>query len=368
MDFRLSSEQTMLRDGARRFVAEHLDFEARRNAVGRSASAWVQMAGLGWFMLPVGEESGGLGGRPEDTAIIMEELGRGAADVPFIHAALLPARLIELAGSAEQRAVYLPPLMDGMRRFAAALQDAGAGFSVRPVFSRVGRNASGDYVLTGNKILVVGGDVADIFVVSAMADEAVGLFLVDGQAKGVVRRDYQAVDDRSMSDIRFDGVVLSETDRLGRASDALAIVEAAVDEAIVALCAETLGCMDRAIEMTASYLHLRQQFGQQLANFQVLQHGIANLFIEANESRSLVYRAIAALGQAAPQRARAASACKVKVMEAARSVTGSAVHFHGGIGVTAEYAIGHYLCRVLVSEQMFGNSQHHFERYLTAAA
>jgi acyl-CoA dehydrogenase len=368
MDFRLSSEQNMLRDGARRFVAQHLDFDARRTREGKQAGDWAEMAGLGWFMLPVGEESGGLGGRPEDIAIIAEELGRGIADVPLIQAALLPARLIEQAGSAAQRDAYLPSLMDGTMRFAAALQDAGAGFALQPRFSHAQRSAGGHYVLAGRKMLVLGGDVADVFVVSAMVDQAVALFVVDGAASGVVRRDYDAIDGRRMSDLQFDNVVLSESARLGGAADVSAIIEAAVDESILALCADTLGCMDKAIEMTASYLNMRQQFGQPLGHFQSLQHGIANLFIEANDSRSLLYRAIAAFGQAAPQRKRAISACKVKVIEAGRSITGAAVHFHGGIGVTTEYAVGHYLRRVLVSEQMFGNSQLHFERYLAQAA
>ena len=368
MDFRFSSEQDMLRDGARRFVDQHLGFDARRSRAGKKAGDWTEMAGLGWFMLAVGEAFGGLGGRPEDIAIIAEELGRGSADVPFIHAALLPARLIEQAGSAAQRDAHLPSLMDGTIRFAAALQDAGAGFALQPRFTHGQRSASGHYLLTGRKILVLGGDVADVFVVSAMVDQAVALFVVDGGSRRIMRRDYDAIDGRRMSDLQFDNVVLSEADRLGGAADVSAIIDAAVDESVVALCADTLGCMDKAIEMTASYLNIRQQFGQPLGHFQSLQHGVANLFIEANDSRSLLYRAIAALGQAAPQRLRAVSACKVKVMEAGRSVTGAAVHFHGGIGVTTEYAIGHYLRRVLVSEQMFGNSQHHFERYLAQAA
>ena len=368
MDFRFSSEQDMLRDGARRFVAQHLDFDARRTCEGKRTGDWAEMAGLGWFMLPVGEESGGLGGPPEDIAIIAEELGRGSADVPFIHTALLPARLIEQAGSAGQRAAHLPSLMDGTIRYAAALQDAGAGFVLQPRFSHAHRSAGDHYLLTGHKVLVVGGDVADAFVVSAMVDRAVALFVVDGGASGVVRRDYDAIDGRRMSDLQFDNVVLREANRLGGAEDVSAMIEAAVDESILALCADTLGCMDKAIEMTASYLNMRQQFGQPLGHFQSLQHGVANLFIEANDSRSLLYRAIAAFGQAASQRRRAVSACKVKVMEAGRSVTGAAVHFHGGIGVTTEYAIGHYLRRVLVTEQMFGNSQHHFERYLAQAA
>lgn len=357
----------MLRNGARRFVADTLDFDARRGRENRAAVDWAEVAALGWLMLAVSESAGGLGGRPEDIAILSEEFGRGIADVPFIDACLLPARLIERAGSPDQRAAHLPQLIGGTKRFAAALQDAGAGFALQPSRTRAERESGGGYLLTGHKVLVFGGDVADLIVVSAVVDQTTALLLVNTRADAVVRRDYAAIDGRRASDFVFSGVVLGDADRLD-GTDAAAILAAAVDEAIVALCADALGCMDRAIETTADYLKVRQQFRKPLADFQALQHGVANAFIEANDARSMVYRAMAALDQPAGLRRRAVSACKVKVMEAARSVTGAAVHLHGGIGVTTEYLIGHYLRRVLVAEQMFGNGQHHFERYLADAA
>lgn len=366
MDFRLSSEQEMLRDGARRFVGATLDFDSRAAANNEEQVHWNKIAELGWLMLPVPEAYEGLGGGIDDIAIISEELGRGLALEPYVEAGFLPAQLMTLAGTSAQCAAILPDLAMGTARVAVALYEPQAGFNLLSDKSQAERDGN-DLRLSGTKVNIEGGTTATHILVSAALDNAPALFLIPADAKGIDRIDYDAIDGRILSDFIFTNVTLAVSDQLTGEVDASSAIMQAVDLAIIAQCAEALGGMDRAIELTAEYLKIRQQFGQPLANFQALQHGIANLFIEANDARSMVYRAMSKANASPTDRGRAVSACKVKMMEAARTVNGKAVHYHGGIGVTTEYSVGHYLRRALMLEQRFGNSAFHFERMMEMA-
>lgn len=361
MDFRLSSEQEMLRDGVRRFVTDNLGFDAR--ATNDGSDQWEAMSKMGWLMLPVPEDCEGLGGGVEDIAIVAEELGRGLALTPFVEAGALPARLIDLAGSDDQRKAILPDVALGATRIAVALYEPQGRFSLVPQTVVLDQGLR----LSGTKVGVEGGASAGRLIVSARGSAGTELLLIDCDLQGISRTDYDTIDGRSLSDFTFGEVAVSAEERLSSGQDAQSAIEQAVDEAIVAHCAEVVGCMDRAIELTAEYLKIRQQFGQPLANFQALQHGVANLFIEANDARSILFRAQSKIGAPADQRRVAVSGCKIKVMEAARATIGQAVHYHGGIGVTTEYSVGHYLRRVLFLAQRFGNSAHHFERIMTTA-
>jgi alkylation response protein AidB-like acyl-CoA dehydrogenase len=367
MDFRLTEEQEMLRDGARRFVVKELDYAARAKRIARAEDCWPQLAELGWLMLAVPEAAGGLDRPLEDIAIIAEELGRGLALEPFICGAFLPSRLLALAGAPAEP---LTALASGERRFAVALHETPQRYALDGLATVAAAEPGNGFRLDGRKTLVLGGAEADRLIVAARlgAGTKPALFLVDAAAPGVSRRGYRTIDELAAADISFDAVRLPADALLAGPEAAPAILEQALDEAIVLLCADALGCMDRAIELTAEYLRIRKQFGQALAGFQALQHGVANLFIEANDARSMVYRALAACADHAPERARAVSACKIKVMEAGRLIAGQAVHFHGGIGLTVEYPVGEHLRRILVAEQLFGNPQHHFERYMASRA
>ena len=367
MEFRLTSEQEMLRDGVRRYVTTELDYETRRKHIAGGADAWASFAEMGWLMLPVPEAAGGLDGCLEDMALVAEELGRGLALEPFIFGAVLPARLISLI-SGEHASVLLPDLASGKARFAAALYETRLRYALDGLECKATPGPQ-YYELTGTKQLVFGGGEADFFVVAARVDiddVRPSLFIVPSGAAGISRRLYRTIDNLAVADVTFDHVKLSRNALLAGADAAVPVLARAVDEAIVLLCADALGCMHRAIEMTAEYLRIRKQFGQVLAAFQALQHGVANLFIEANEARSLVYRAISLCrGDDDEARASGVSACKLRVLEIGRYVAGQSVHFHGGIGVTCEYPVGEHLRRMLVSEQILGNGQYHLERYLT---
>ena len=353
MDFRLSTEQQMLKDGARGYLAE------------RHESRWPTFAELGWLAMPASEDDGGLGSSVEDIAILCEELGRALAPEPFVASALLPIRILERCATHQDE--LLAAIIDGSRRVAVALSERNRRYDWLHADTSAARDANG-FALSGAKTLVSGGAEADCLLVSATlpATGKLALFRVEANHAGIAKRTYSTIDGMDVADFRFDQVRLDAAALL--CDDAAAILERGIDEALVFHCADALGCMDRAIEMTAEYLKLRKQFGKTLAGFQALQHTMAEMFIEADSARSIVYKALAALRASRDARRRAVAACRVKCMGAAKWVAGTAIHLHGGIGVTCEYPVGHYLRRIVVAERSQGDEQHFLDHYLCESA
>lgn len=357
MDFTLNSEQAMLRDSARRCLSDASRSDADR---------WCDCSELGWLAMAVAESDGGLGAAPEDLAILCEEFGRALSGASFVGGALLPARVIARAADAGQRQQYLPDLIAGERRYALAIYEPGRRYALQPG-TTAQYDDDGTWRLRGHKIGIAGGAQADLLIVSAGtgAPDEVGLFLVNATAAGVQRRSYENHDG-----VRVADVVLTDTVAVSRLSggecDAQRALDESLDDAVTAQCAELIGVIDRALEMTVEHLKTRRQFGRALADFQALQHAVAELFVEADSARSILYRAVANAGAPSAERIRAVSGARLKIVDAARRVTGMAVHLHGGIGVSAEYPVGHFLRRVTVAERTWGDREHHLERYLAA--
>lgn len=353
MDFRLSAEQELLRDSARRlFSTPH-----------PAQDAWRQFAELGWLAMPVPEAQGGLGAAREDIALLCEEMGRALSPAGFIGGAILPATLLAACHLNAAQAQLPQSLMDGEVRLAVAAFEPELRYALQAQ-TRAVADADGGYRLSGRKTLVAGGAEATHLLVSARLDDQTALFVVEIANGAVRRRTYPTVDGVMVADFEFDAVSLAAQARLQPLNDSYEVLEHSFDQATLYLCAEMLGGMDRAIELTAEYLKLRKQFGKPLADFQVLQHAVAEMFIEANGARSILYRALAHADAPRVERQRAISACFIKLMQAAKSVTGSAVHLHGGIGVSCEYPVGAYLQRVIVAERIFGDREQHLARYM----
>jgi alkylation response protein AidB-like acyl-CoA dehydrogenase len=216
---------------------------------------------------------------------------------------------------------------------------------------------------------VINGAQADCLVVSARTDgdrrdeAGLSLFLVDPSAAGVAMRGYGTMDGLRAADITLSDVTVAESDRLGPEGAAFEAIEAAVDRATAAVCAEALGIMSVLYEMTLDYSKNRQQFGQPIGKFQVIQHRIVEMFMDCEETRSLVYMATLSLGLPRRERARAVSAAKVQVGRAGRHVGQEAVQLHGGMGMTDELAVGHYFKRLTMIDTLFGNVDHHLSRF-----
>ncbi len=372
MDLSLSDEQQMLRESAARFVQDRYSVERKRRLrdteSGFDAQTWKEFAELGWLALPFAEEDGGFGGNALDVAVLMEEFGRGLVAEPYLVNIALCGAFLAAAASAAQREAHLPALMAGESQWAFAFAEPRGRFNLANI-ALSATPAQGGWVLNGKKISVLNAPAADTLIVSARTGgdprdaEGVSLFLVAADAPGVSRSSYSVVDGTRGGDIGFDAVPVSEHALLGPLHGGLPIIEDVAAGAIIAMGAEALGAMDALLEQTVEYTKTREQFGQPIGNFQALQHRMADMYLQCQAMRSLLYYAAITRCEERPDKLRAASALKVKLGEAGRFVAQQAVQLHGGIGMTDELAVGHYLKRLLLLNTLFGDSEHHLDKY-----
>jgi len=370
MDFNLTDEQQMLRESASRFVREQYGFEARRKWAadgGWSPERWGQYAEMGWLSLSIPEELGGLGCSFVETALVAEELGRGIALEPFTGCAVLAARLIERGdapGFASQREALLAGIADGSAITLLAHSEPASRFEIDGVATEA-RETAGGWVIDGTKMMVPGAPGAAHFIVSARVQgQGIALFLVHREA--VVLQTYPLIDGTRAADIELHGVAVGKEALLAMPGNAVALLEEAMDRAALAQVAEGLGCMEAVLELTAEYLKTRQQFGQPIGKFQALQHRMSEMFVEVQETRSILLRGIANLEGEPAARKQAVSAAKVMLGTAGRFVGGQGIQLHGGIGVTDEYQVGHYYKRLLALEKIYGDSDWHLDRFIAA--
>jgi alkylation response protein AidB-like acyl-CoA dehydrogenase len=347
----------MLRDSAERYSADHYGFLQRAaflDAEGYNPKAWRDYAELGWLALRLPEEAGGLDADAAAIGAIMEVVGARLLLEPILASAVLGTGLVLRQGSAAQQAQLLPQLADGSLKLAFADEDDPAG----PCRWHDGR-------LTGGKIGVLHGDLADRLIVSARdAAGAPLLALVDPAAAGVERRAYKLVDGRGAALVAFDH---APAGLLGEAGEpAAAALAEARDEAAVALCAEAVGVIGCLVATTNDYLKVRQQFGRPIGTNQALQHRMVELYLLREEARALTRAAQRAMGLPTPERARIVSGAKAYLSTATRKVANEAVQMHGGVGVTEELDVSHYFRRAMVIAALFGSRDAHFARFVAA--
>lgn len=360
----LNEDQLLLKDSVARFVSDHCGVQllCRLRDAGQSADdgVWRQMAELGWLALPFDEEDGGYGGSHVDVMVLMEELGRGLVVQPYLSTVLICGRLLARCDTAV-RSRYLPALIAGDSQWALAHAEECGRFRL----DRAQCNAefSGEaYQLSGRKIAVLNGADADYLLVTATHGGGdVGLFLA-GAGEGVQRRPVTLVDGGRGAELEFDRAPAQLL-----VSDAVDLLEALADEVILALGAQAMGSMEALLEMTVEYSKTRVQFGQPIGSFQALQHRMADMYLQCDAMRSLLYDAVLAHEEGRDDRARASSALKVKLGEAGRYISQQAVQLHGGIGMSDELAVGHHFKSLLLLNILFGDADYHLDRYVQLA-
>ncbi|MBB2894257.1 acyl-CoA dehydrogenase family protein [Flexivirga oryzae] len=367
MDFTFDDEQKALQDAVRELAARNAPAEAHGDVpVGPAAhdpKAWSAIAEMGLLALPFGEDVGGAGASTVEVAIAATELGRARVATAYAEA-LTAAGLIAFGGSDEQRAKLLPDLLDGTSLVVPAFAEPGRAWSLEAydvTASGAGagsprsirgseaeeklRGVQGDVTLTGTKEPVPYADAADKLVVTARVGDRTGLFLVDGATVSGMR-------------VRLDN---TPAVALGSVDDAARAIRAGVNLGILAVTAEALGAMDAALPMTVEYLKTRKQFGVPLAAFQTLTQRAADMYVSLELARSTVLYEGMALA-ADPYDATATSRAKVVIGQSGRHVGQEAIQLHGGIGMTAEYAVGHHTARLTAIEHTFGDTRWHLAR------
>lgn len=371
MDFHLNEEQQMLRDSAQRFTRDEYDFHtvyrpAKAKAPGYSEPHWQQYAEFGWLGLALPEDVGGLGCSFIEAALVMEALGSVLALEPYVSTALLGATLVDRSDNQSQRHAVLPALIEGRLKLALAHNEPGRHFDLDRPPSTTATRAGAGWSLAGAKTLVLHGAAADRLIVSATLDGALALFIVDVASKGVASSDYPLIDGARAADIRFDATPLPAEALLAAGPAAQALLDEAVDRAILGMSAEAIGAIDTVLTLTSDYIKTRKQFGQAIGNFQALQHRMAEMFVEAQEARSIFYRGAAHLDADAATRKAAISSVKVVVSHAGLFVAGQGIQLHGGYGCTDEYQVSHYYKKLMTYEKLFGDTDFHLSRYASS--
>lgn len=373
MDFSLSETQRLLDEAVGRLLRERYAFDQRRKLLAAGDGAiWAEFAALGLLGIEIPETEGGSGGGFEDLSVVLQAFGRALVVEPYLPTVVLGAGLVAELGSASQRQAILPGVAAGTIKLALAHGEPAARYDLAHVATRARRD--GDfYVLDGAKSVVLGGDQADWLLVSARTaggpadSEGISLFLLTPGLPGVELRPFTMLDDRGAAEIALSGVRVAETARLGPVGGALPAIERAYDRGVAALACEAVGAMGALNALTLEYLKTRNQFGRPIGKFQALQHRMVDMTIAEEQARAIALLGVDQVGNPDPAaRRRALSAVKVQIGRSAQAVGRGAIQLHGGIGMTEEYAAGHYFRRLTAIDLLFGDVDHHLARFAAA--
>ena len=373
MDFSISEDQAMLQDSVAKFIHNDYDFDARQAAAesptGFSSERWQEFAELGWTAVPFSEADGGLDGGPVELMLLMEEFGKGLVVEPYLPCIVLAGGVLKRTATEAQKRTWLDSLISGEAQGALAFAEPQARFDLNDVATTATREGD-EYVLNGHKCVVLNGASAHTLVVSARTSGGdtdtggISLFVVAADSAGIERQGYPTVDARQAAEIHFSDVRIPAGQLLGTVDEGLPVLEAVIADATIAVCAEAVGIMQMLNYKTLEYCKSRVQFGVPIASFQALQHRMVDMFMIAEQTRSLLLNAV--MTQAGDDRraARAAiHALKIQVGTEGRKLGEEAVQLHGGMGVTWELDVAHYFKRLTMIDTLFGNADYHATAY-----
>ena len=372
MNFEFNEEQLMLKDSITKWAQDNYSFDQRRvsadNEQGFSKEHWATFAELGWLSVPFAEEYGGYGGSIVDLAAIMQEFGKSLVTEPIVPTMVLFGGALSHSKNEQVKAEIIPQIIDGSLLGALAVYEPQSRFDMSDVATSASK--SGDaYVLTGHKSVVLGGAVADKFLVMARTsgdpkDEAgLSLFLVDAAESGLTRSTYKLMDGQVVCDLALEdasATLVSELD------GAYAPMMQTMQEVSVALAAEASGIMERLNKTTVEYTKTRKQFGVPISSFQALQHRMVDTFMAYEQVKSLLIGALCELSDSNTSAERAnkvVSALRTLVAKNGNLIGDEAIQLHGGMGLTDELDVGHYVKRMMMINLMFGNADFYQEQF-----
>jgi alkylation response protein AidB-like acyl-CoA dehydrogenase len=375
LDLVLNEEQEFLARTAREFVAGRSSLRRIRqlrdsnDADGFSRELWREMAALGWLGIVIPEEHGGAGLGYMDQMVVLEEMGRGLLPEPFVSTVLLGTTALLLGGTAAQKKEHLPKVAAGERLLTVAHQETGTRYDASRVATTAAKSGAG-WTISGEKIQVLDGHVADRILMSVRTSGAAGdakgitVFLIAADTPGVTIVRQSRIDSRNVALVRLDDVKVDVDAVVGEVDGGGPLLERVLDRARIGLCAEMLGSMQAAFEMTNEYLKTRTQFGVPIGSFQALKHRAAKMYIELELARSAVMGAHRALDEARDDTtiAKLSSLAKARCADAFVLIGNECVQMHGGIGVTDEADIGFFFKRARVAEMTFGDAAFHRDR------
>ena len=371
MDLSFTEVQTMLIDSVEKFITNDYSFERRQqyaaSDTGYSADVWATFADLGWTAVPFAEDDGGFGGGPVELMVMMQQFGRGLIVEPYLANIVLAGGVLRRAASASQKKKLLQPLISGELQAALAVTEPQSRYDLANIETTATKDGD-DWIITGRKGVVLNGGNAGLLIIPARTSgsttdrDGITLFAVGGMADGVSRNAYPTVDGHQAAEIVLQDVRVESNTILGDIDKAYAVLDAVVDEATLAVCAEAVGIMQTLTDKTVEYSKSREQFGVPIGSFQALQHRMVDMLTACEQSYSLLLWAAMANADQTEDAKRAISAIKYQVGTAGKKVGQEAVQIHGAMGVSWDVDIAHYFKRLTTIGQMFGNADWHLDK------
>ncbi|MDA9095607.1 acyl-CoA dehydrogenase family protein [Porticoccaceae bacterium] len=373
MNFDFTEEQTMIKDSVSRFVRDEYDFDTRRSIIesdeGISRKFWTMFAELGWLSVPFAEEYGGFGGSVEDIAAVMEELGKGIVVEPYASTVVVFGGLLSASDNSALKEEVIPTVIDGSCMGSFACVEAQSRYELSDV-ATTAVATDGGYTINGEKTVVANGGTANKFVVSARTSggqfdrDGVSLFLVDASTAGVEVKSYKMMDGLSAATVTFKDVVVTESQLLNAAGEGMGLIDQVMPQILMALSAEALGIMATLNTLTVEYTKVRQQFDTPISSFQALQHRMVDTFMACEQTKSMLYRGLCQAGEDDREAlSKSVHALKATVARYGRLVGEEAIQIHGGIGMTDELNVGHYVKRLMMINVSFGDGDFHQKKF-----
>ena len=360
-----SDEQEELRRTVRRFLEESCPVgEVRRlmaTEVGHDPEVWRRLAELGLQGIHVPEAMGGAGMGQVELSIVLEELGRSLACVPYFATVGLAVNALLASGDEAAQRDLLPRLASGEATGTLAVLEPSGSWDLDAVATTARREGDG-WTLDGVKAFVVDGHTADVLLIAARAPGGLTVFAVEGEAAGMERVPVPELDQTR----KLATVELSSTPgrMVGEEGGAAAWLPRALDLAAVALAAEQVGGAQRCLDMSVEYAKTRQQFGRAIGSFQAIKHRCADMLLRVESARAAAYYAAWAAAEDAQELPAVASLARAYCSEAYSWVAGETIQVHGGIGFTWEHDAHLYFKRAKASELLLGDPASHREQML----
>ena len=374
MNFELSDEQKMIQQSVERFVQDNYDLNTRislsSDNLGYSNDYWKSMAELGWLGLPFDESDGGFGGNQIDVLVIMEQFGKGLVLEPYLASVVMGGGALKKGGTESLKKEILPGLVDGTKQLSFAYAEQQSRFDLEDVITSA-RKEKDTFILNGQKSMVQNAETADHIVIAARTsggqidENGITLFLVDANSEGLSMDNFPTVDGLRASEITLKNVSVNANRVVGNVDEGFEILQSVANDAILALSAEAVGAMEVLYKDTVEYTQQREQFDHPMSEFQVLQHRMVDMFMEYEQCKSMLYRATMESVQDPKAAQRTIHGLKHLIGKSGLFVGENAVQLHGGMGVTEELRIGHFFKRLLVIDSMFGNADHHLQKFTT---
>ena len=367
MDLTLNEEQRQLQESVAKFVRDEYEFETRRKVIDSDENfnrdLWKTIAELGWIGMPFSEDEGGYGFSPVESMVLLEQFGKNLVVEPFTTNVLFAGKILSLTGQTD----LIGQLIQGDLQLAVAYFEQQSRYNLADV-TTTASESNGSYAVSGSKSVVLNAPNADKIIVSARTQgdstdaDGVSLFLVN--KSDVSTRDYKTFDAFGASEVEFDNAPAT---LIGELNAGFAVLEEASMHAIFGLCSEAVGCMEILYKDTVEYSKTRKQFGVPIGSFQALQHRMVDMFMEYEQSKSLMYMASVRLSEGGPMAKKTVHALKAQIGKAGRLIGQEAVQIHGGMGVTDELHISHYFKRLTAINLMFGDANYHLKQFASAS-